>query len=360
MVGGGVFGGCSAYELAKAGADVVLIERDPIGTHASGRNPGNLNPLLAAPPGLREFALTSFRLHEALERELSSLGCIPYGVEPVRRLLVCYKDDDREALAPIADLFIDTPGFAANWLDRDKIRKMDPRLAADIESGLLLDGNRSLDARKFNHAVVDGAVKHGARLMTAEVRGITRHGSQGYSVHTDHGDVSCDALVLTTGPWVGATEDWLGLKLPVEPVKGEMLRVRLRGDNIAYDFTHGMISLYRRVDGEIWIGVTREKCGFDEAPTPGAREHLLREAARIMPSIAGAEVLEHLASLRPMAPGGLPLIGPVPGLDRVYVANGGGIKGMLTCAGVGRAIRDLVLGGRTDLPVDDFAPRGSE
>lgn len=355
VIGGGVFGGCSAYELAKAGVDVVLIERDPIGTHASGRNPGNLNPLLAAPPGLREFALASFRLHETLERELAALGCVPYGVEPVRRLLVCYEDNNRNALAPIAELFSNTPGFAARWLDRDTIRTMDPRLAPAIDSGLLLDGNRSLDAWKFNKAVLDGAARLGARLMTAEVLGITRRSSQGYIVRTDHGDVSCDALVLATGPWVAGAQEWLGLALPVEPVKGEMLRVRLRGDNIAYDFTHGMISLYRRVDGEVWIGVTREKCGFDEEPRVSAREHLLGEAARIMPSIAEAEVLEHLASLRPMAPGGLPLIGPAPGLDRVYVANGGGIKGMLTCAGVGRAMRDLVLGGRTDLPVDDFA-----
>lgn len=333
----------------------MLIERDPIATHASGRNPGNLNPLLATPPKLRAFALASFHLHETLERDLAALGCTPYGVEPVRRLLVCYGDDDRKALEPIAQSFTNAPGFTATWLDRNTLRTMDHRLAPEIDSALLLDGNRSLDARKFNHAVLEGAARHGARQMSAEVLGLAHHGNQGYTVRTDRGDVSCDALVLATGPWVDGVEDWLGLKLPVEPVKGEMLRVRLRGDNIAYDFTHGMISLYRRVDGEIWIGVTRERCGFDEVPSPGAREHLLGEAARIMPSIADAEVLEHLASLRPMAPGGLPLIGPTPGLDRVYVANGGGIKGMLTCAGVGRAMRDLVLGGRTDLPVDDFA-----
>ncbi len=295
-----------------------------------------------------------------LSEELSALGCPDYDIRPVRRVLVCYSEDERDALEPIHQQFAEHADFAARWLDGDTVRQLDSRLSAEIRAGLLVEGNRSLDARAFNHAIIEGAIRYGARLMVANVLGVSPHPSGGYAVHTDRRSLSCDALVFASGPWVADIRQWLGLNLPVEPVKGEMLRLRVPGDSITHDFTHGMISLYRRADGEVWVGVTRDACGFDEHPSADGQKQLREQAARIMPSIARAELLEHLASLRPMAPGGLPVIGPAPGIEGVYIANGGGIKGMLTCVAVGHAIRDLVLQGRTDLPVGDFTLREAE
>jgi len=357
VVGGGVFGACVAYELAKAGCRVVIVERDAIGEHASGKNPGNLNPILAAPARLQPLALASFRLHQALQEELAALGCSDYRVEPVRRVLVGYAADELMALQPLQQQFAAQPGFSAHWLDAAALRGIDARLAPDIVGGLLLEGNRSLDARSFNRAVLEGAEKYGARLLRAEVRDIRRRGD-GYAVDAGGTLLDCDVLVLATGPWVSGVAQWLGAALPVQPVKGEMLRVRLPGANITHDFTHELISLYRRGEDEVWIGVTREACGFDEQPSLAGRQALLEGAMRIMPGIGQAEVVAHLASLRPQAPGGLPLLGRVPGHANLYVANGGGIKGMLLSPGIGRAIRDLVQDGRTALPIDEFLLQG--
>jgi len=134
-------------------------------------------------------------------------------------------------------------------------------------------------------------------------------------------------------------------------VKGEMLRLRLRGRALSHDFTHGLISLYRRGEEEVWLGVTREEVGFDESPSEAGRRALLDGAARILPEIRDADVIEHLAALRPLTRSALPIVGRAPGWNNVYVANGGGIKGMLLSAGVGVAIRDLILSGTTTLPL---------
>lgn len=250
-------------------------------------------------------------------------------------------------------------GFAARWLDQGDLHRIEARLAPDIERGLLLEGNRSLDALAFTRAVLEGAQHVGAQLRREGVLTISPSPTSGFRIETADGQFDADVVVLATGPWVADTADWLGLELPVRPVKGEMLSVRMDGPPLTHDFTSGMISLYRRGAGEIWIGVTREDAGFDEKPTAEARDHLLTEASRMLPAIGTAKVIEHLASLRPMAPGGLPLIGAVPGLPGAYVANGGGIKGMLTCVGAGRAIRDLIVSGHTELPVSPFSPRNT-
>jgi glycine oxidase len=178
------------------------------------------------------------------------------------------------------------------------------------------------------------------------------------AVHTNSRYYPCDAIVLATGPWVAETSGWLGVELPVAPVKGEMLRLRLAEHNITHDFTHGMISLYRRGDSEVWVGVTREQGGFDESATERGRRALIEAAARIMPAIREASQIEQLAALRPVAPSGLPIIGRAAGWNNVFIANGGGIKGMLLCTGVGVAIRDLVIDGDTTIPIPAAARQG--
>lgn len=355
IVGGGVFGCCAAYQLARAGAHTTLIERDSIGEHASGRNPGNLNPVLATKPELMPLALESFRLHLNLADELALLGCAAYGLAPVKRVLLAFDEAERRELADTERRFAAQQGFAATPLDATTLRRVDHRLSEAVLEGLLIEGNKSLHSLAFNRALAQGARKVGATMIHARAERLTHRNGTVTTVHTSAGEVGCDVLVLATGPWVAETREWLGLDLAVEPVKGEMLRLRLPEPNITHDFTRGMISLYCRGDDEAWIGVTREPCGFDEAPTAGGRRALMDGAATIMPSIRGAALIEHLASLRPMSSDGEPIVGPGAGWNNVFVANGGGIKGMLLCTGIGTAIRDLVLTGKTALPVADFA-----
>ncbi len=359
VVGGGLFGASTAYELARAGegrVEVVLIERDAPDAHASAKNPGNLNPLLATPPGLETFALACFHRHASLLNELLELGCQPYGMEQVRRILLAFDADELASLQPIQALFSQTPGFSAEYLSPDVVRHTDARLTQDVYGAVLVEGNRSVHSGNFLLALLEGAERLGVRRVRAEATGLLAIGTHRINmVQTTAGDFACDAVVLACGPWVAESQRWLGMTLPVRPIKGEMMRLKLSGENIRYDFTHGLISLYRRGEDELWLGVTREDCGFDEAPSDAGRERLLAGAERIMPKIREATVIEHLASLRPMGPGGLPVLDVAHGYDNVILATGGGIKGVLTCVGIGQAVAEVLIRGKTTWPVDGFS-----
>jgi glycine oxidase len=357
VVGGGVFGACAAYRLARAGARVTLIERDDPGQHASARNPGNLNPILANKTELVPLALESLRLHQTLAGELHGAG-LRYALEPVQRVLLAFDDREHAELGETQRLFEPYRDFPTQRLDARALRAIEPRLSGAIVAGLQLEGNGSIDSAAYNAALVEGGRRAGASIVRANVRGVDSAGRSVSAVETDAGRIDCDALVLATGPWVADVAAWLGFELPVEAVKGEMLRMRLAAPNVTRDFTHGLISLYRRGEDEVWVGVTRERCGFDETPTEGARRALIDGAARILPAIREAVVREHLASLRPMTSTGLPIVGRAPGWDNVLVANGGGIKGVLLSSAVGAAICDLVLSGTTAVPIQNFAPKG--
>jgi glycine oxidase len=358
IVGGGVFGCCAALELARSGARVTLIERDAFGAHASGRNPGNLNPILGAAPELVPFALASFRLHQVLASELAAGARAPYRLEPVKRVLLAFDTKDRDEIDEVERAFAEHPAFATTRLLAAALREIEPRLSAAAREGLLIEGNCSLDSHAFHRAIAAAAHDAGADMVRASATGIAAQDGTVSGVQTTSGAYTCDAVVLATGPWVTETAAWIGVELPVAPVKGEMLRLRLADRNVSHDFTHGLISLYRRGDDEVWVGVTREHAGFDESATEEGRRTLIDGAARIMPAIRDAEVIEHLAALRPMTRSALPIVGRAAGWNNVYIANGGGIKGMLLSTGVGAAVRDLVVNGRTSLPLPEAVRQG--
>jgi glycine oxidase len=351
VVGGGVVGCAVAFTLARSGVRVTLIEPDPFGAHASGKNPGNLNPLLHTPPALVPLALESFRRHMALAEELSALGCRGYDLAPVRRILLAFDAARRRELEEIARGFENRKGFSARLLDPKAVLDLEPRIAIDLQAGLLVLGNMSVDSRALTHALAEGASRHGAKIVPMRVGGLDTVSGRVAAVRVGRDSISCDAVVLATGPWVSETKEWLGLSLPVEPIKGQMLRMKLPGEAPRHDISHGIISLYRRGGDEIGVGVTKEGVGLDEASTEAGRAHLIAGAVRIFPDMAGAVLLEHLTALRPQGPSGFPIVGKAPEWENVYVANGGGIKGVLLCTGIGQAIRDLLLEGASRMPL---------
>jgi glycine oxidase len=352
VVGGGVFGCAISYQLAKCGFRPTLIERDVFGSHASGRNAGKLNPIYGAPSPLIPLAIESFRLHRTLAAELAELGCDGYDLKPVRRIYLVFDESDRGDLDKACQFFEGRAGFSTVWLDAEELHRIEPRLAPGIQAGLLMEGNMSVDGHAFARALAEGAARLGTTIVRANVAGLHVADGMVKAVRTGRGEIACDAVVFATGPWVAEMREWLGLELPVEPVKGEMLRMKLPGERLCDDFTHGMTTLYGRGRDEVWIGVTKERAGFDESPTEGGRRSLLEHAGRIMPAIKHAAVLEHIAALRPMTPTGMPIVGQAPGWANVYLANGGGVKGVLLCTGIGQAICDLILTGRTGMAVE--------
>jgi len=355
VVGSGVVGSSVAYYLAQSGVDVTLIDRGPTGENASGKNAGNLNPLFMSPPALIPLALQSLDLHKRLREELMALGCLSYALEPVKRVLLSMTKDQTNQLQALVDLFSGHKDFSLRSLEKREICKMDSRVSDEFESGLLMLGNMAVDSYLLNINLREAAYRLGARLVRTEVKSIKKTIADTVELDTPLGTFSFDDVVLATGPWGCELEDQVGFALPIEPVKGELLRMKLPDSGIKHDWTHNMISLYKRGRNEVWVGVTKERVGFDSKPTDAGKEFLLKGAIEIMPEMSKASIIEHSATLRPMSKTELPIVDRVPGWNNVYIANGGGSKGTLTCTGIGSALKDLVLHGHKN-NISSFHP----
>ena len=356
VAGGGVAGCAVAYYLSAAGVPVTLVERAGVGAQASAWSAGGINPLHGIPAPLSALAMESFRLHLGLWPEVQRQSGIDFAPSRIAMALLAPDAAAVPALLAQGEAFGAAEGFGATWLDPAALTALEPRLTAPGAGALLTRGNGVLDSHRLTLALAAAAQRNGARLHAGAVSGVEGDGRRVGAVRCGPDVLPCAAAVFALGPWSQGAAGWLGAPLPVEPLKGEILRLDVPGPPLPFDVVAPAVSLFVRPGGQIWAGTTSEARGFDAAPSESARRALLAAAVELMPSLAGATLERQTACLRPVTPDGLPLIGPVPGWDNAYVATGGGPKGVLLAPAMGRAVADLILAGRTDLSIGPASP----
>ena len=358
IIGGGAAGCAVAWYLSEAGVSSTIIEREGVASQASGYAAGGLNPLTGTgiPGPLANFAWESFQLHLGLYSRLLALTEIDYQLRQTSEIMMAFTEPDLPELENIAQRFSATDGFSASMADQSQVRQLDPRVGIDFAGSIFKRGNYSLDSHDFTRALHAAALSSGASHRPGSVRGLQASHDQVTRVVLDDGEIECGQVVLAMGPWSRQAESWLNTYIPVDPLKGEILRMRLPGDPLGHDVSGGGASIYAKPDGLAWCGTTEDWRGFDRQPLPETKERILSGVRRILPAIADAELVMHTACLRPVTPDWLPIIGRVPGYGNAWLATGAGKKGILLAPGIGKSIADLISKEDTSLPIGNFAP----
>jgi glycine/D-amino acid oxidase-like deaminating enzyme len=357
VVGAGIVGAFAAYFLARLGCRAILVERAEVGGGASGNNPGGLNPLhgVGIPGSMQSLALESFALHLEHWDDIGRRSGIDFAPRLSARLHLAADDDDVAQLRLIEAQHLSMPGFSARWLDRADLLALEPGLSAAIERGLWTEGNAKVDPARYTKAIVEAAVQLGAELRQGEVRGLRHADGRVTGVLLEAETIDCDGVVIACGTASAEPARWLDLPLPVEPVKGELLLVEAAG-GLATDLAWRDAVFYATGEETLWLGGTEEQAGFDLSPTPQAQAAILERARRVLPRLEHARVVRTKVGLRPVTPDGIPIVGAAEGWANVFLALGGGRKGVLLGSGMGQAVAELASAGETRLSIDPCAP----
>lgn len=356
IVGAGVAGCAVAYELTRLGVRPLVVEREGVASGASGGALGDLNTLTGA--GLKgplfPLARTSLEMHQGLHGLLRDETGFDSALRMVPSLMVALDGSDVAGLRAEVPRLRDR-GFESDWLTTDEVRALEPALSPEAGGAVRTEGMGMLSASVLTTSLLQAAERRGATLRHGEVRGLEWDGDRVVGVTVGDKRVACGSVVLAVGPWSAHLGAWLGTPVPVRPVKGQIVRLRAPGAPVGHyissrDDTYAVF----KEDGLTWTGTTMEEAGFDTATTLEVRDDILRRVHRLLPGFGEAEVVLQTACLRPVTDDGLPIIGAVPGLRGVYVATGGGRKGILLGPVMGKAVADLVVHGATDLPIDPF------
>jgi glycine oxidase len=360
IIGAGAIGCAIAYFLSKEGVKTIIVEKDSIGTHASGYAPGLLFPLVGVVVEFAEAMLPlttiSFQMHKELYQRLPSEAGIDYHFHqsPLFRLALT-SSEAQEIRREIK--ILKQHGYDVQWLDGDAVRREVGGICPPVIGAACYKDTAEVDSYRYVLALAQAAEKNGAEIRYSQFVGLIRKGTRLTAVRLSSGEIACDSVVLAMGPWTGLVSSSLGITIPVRPEKGQTIRIQASGPPFTTMF--GWSTYYistTRYDGLIYYGATHEDAGFDEQPTVEGRDTLINNLINIVPSLVEAQVVLQTACLRPLTSDKLPIIGEVPGWEGVYLATGHWTKGILLSPVTARIITELILKRNTSVSITPFSP----
>jgi glycine oxidase len=348
VAGGGVIGLAVAWRAAQRGMRVSVLERDRLGSGASGVAAGMLAPVGEATWGedrLLEMALAAHRAWPSFAEELRAESGTDVGYLAFGALHVALDPDEGAELRRRYELMREL-GLEAEWLRPAEARELEPALTPRLHGAVHARHEAGSDPRALIAALRIAAERAGARVVEgSEVTEALMGEDAVEGVRTaDGAEHRARRVVCATGAFSGP-DGWLPAAAapPVRPVKGEILTLRGRSSPIGRIVASERVYVVPRVDGRVVVGATVEERGFDLAVTAGGVYELLREGYRAVPELAELELAEMQAGLRPGTPDNLPAIGTsaLPGL---LLATGHFRNGILLAPLTADAVTSILAG----------------
>ncbi|MDP9237256.1 MAG: glycine oxidase ThiO [Chloroflexota bacterium] len=344
IVGGGVVGLASAYELSRAGAEITLLEYGKTGMQATNAAAGMLAPLIEAHDGspMLRIGLRALRAYPALVDELERIAGFGLEFRPHGILKVAFDEAGLAELHRRVSWQRDF-GLPIDALDAASCRELEPRLSRRVAGGVFSSSEGSVSSQLLALALERAAAAAGAVIHNgAPVTGFERAGDRVVAVRSRDRSFPCDAVVLAAGARSGQIARLLRIHLPVRPVRGQMIALGGMLAPVQHIVWGPDGYLVPRANGLIFAGATVEEVGFRRRTTVAGVRAMRRMARTLVPQLASATVHFAWAGLRPGSPDGLPIIGPLPAYPNVIAATGhyrnGILLGPLTGALVARGI----------------------
>ncbi|TDD83258.1 FAD-binding oxidoreductase [Saccharopolyspora karakumensis] len=348
VVGGGAVGVSTAFHLAEAGADVLLLERGELGSGSTSKAAGGVRAQFSDPVNI-ELGHRSLRAFEDFARRPG--GDIDLKQQGYLFLL----SDPADVAAFEASVALQNSlGVPSRMLTVPQARELSPLVSPE---GLLAAAYSPTDGHCTPEGVVGGyaraAREHGAVLRRrVEVTGIETSGGEISAVRTDAGTVRTSTVVCAAGAWSAAVGEFAGVELPVRPLRRQVLVTEPMPDlpprlPFTIDFA---TSFYFHDEGPgLLVGMSDpdEEFGFRLGTDDRWLGRLSEAVARRAPRVADAGVAHGWAGLYEITPDHNALVGNV---GRFFYATGFSGHGFLQSPAIGEVMRDLVLG-RTP-PID--------
>jgi glycine oxidase len=252
-------------------------------------------------------------------------------------------------------------GLRADVLAPSEVRRMLPIARGRVPLAVHFPDDHRVHNERLAIAAAIAARRAGVviRERTRALR-VESRGGRVTGVRTDAGSLRAAVVVNAAGAWAAEIGVPAGVVPPaVFPVRGQMLVLRGAPGRLAMPLYSRRAYLVPRVDGHVLLGSTRERAGFEKRVTMGAAAELLAAAAAMAPGLTDLTLERTYAGLRPGTPDGLPVLGEARELRGLYYATGLYRSGILLAPVTALALADLIVDGRTALPLRGLGPRRS-
>jgi glycine oxidase len=357
VIGAGIIGCAVAYELARRGASVEIIDDRPAGMGATQASAGVLGPYVEAREEgpLLDLTARSLQLFDTFVARVTADSGLAIGYKRTGTLDVAAEPSELAALQSVAAL-LSKQDVPAEIIDGRAARELEPHLAGDIAGGLLIPSHGFVAAGQLTKALVAAARRHGVQLIThGRARRIRRNGAD-LTIETDRGSLTGGAVVVAAGSWAGQIDVEGAARLPVKPIRGQLLHLAWQGPPLRRVTWGRHAYLVPWDDGTLLVGATVEDAGFDERTTVAGVRDLVEGAAELVPQIWSATFQLARVGLRPATPDLLPIVGPSSIVPNLVYATGHYRNGVLLSALTADLVARAMLDDAPDPALDVMRP----
>ncbi len=364
VIGGGIVGSSVAYNAARAGMTVTLVDRADEG-YATAAGAGIVAPGVGHHQDTAHNALMAEAgaYYPRLIAQLAEDGDEETGYDAVGALLVATTEAEAAYLLEAQRFAQDrraagVQGIAdVSMIDGRQAGALFPALA-DVPAALHIAGTARVDGRLMRGALRRAAERHGATILTGNAA-LARDGDNRVEVTLDGGRLPADSVVLAAGAWSAPLGQALGVSMPVFPQRGQIAHLDLpETDTSRWPVVLPLRGHYLLTfpSNRVVAGATREnEAGFDYRVTAGGVYEVLGQALRVAPGLSRGTLREVRVGFRPATPDGLPILGRIPGFEHVYIATGHGPTGLTLGPHAGAVVVDLIRGATIDLDLTPYA-----
>ncbi|MDQ7859757.1 MAG: FAD-dependent oxidoreductase [Armatimonadota bacterium] len=364
VVGGGIVGASVAYHCTREGLRTLLLDRADVG-RATSAGAGILSPE-TNPRDERawfDFEVAAARYYDVLVEQLAAAGVSKTGYARCGLLHVAVSEDEEPLVEKVVALVLERrralgwPADDLREVSPDEARRRFPPLAA-VQRALYSRRAARVDGRLFSEALWRAAEARGLATLRAGVERIVVERGRVAGVMADGATYEAAHVVIAGGAWSPRLAADLGVEVPIEPQRGQIIHLTLPGARtddwtIVTAFTRHYIVPWP--GGRIVVGATRETgAGFEPRLTAAGVREVLTEALRVAPGLGSAGIHEMRVGLRPVSRDLRPVIDRVPTADGAFVATGHGGSGLLGGPYSGKLVCDLLLGRLADGVLDPF------
>jgi sarcosine oxidase, subunit beta len=359
IIGGGLMGLSTACHLAAAGVrDVVLVERGTFGSGSTCKAAGGVRAQFSDRVNI-ELGMRSLRAFERFREQLNQ----EIDLRQVGYLFLLDSPDHVKAFEDNVALQNEL-GVPSRMLSVSEARQMSPLIATE---GLLAAAFSPTDGHCTPESVVLGyasaARRHGARLVAGcAARGIDTDDGRIVAVDTEGGRIETDTVVCATGAWSREIGGWVGVDLPVTPLRRQILvtdPVPGLDPNTPFTIDFGTSFYFHREGRGLLLGMSdpHETPGFQMARSDDWLLGLGEVMERRTPGLTEIGIAGGWAGLYEMTPDHNALVGEAGSVSRFLYATGFSGHGFLMGPAVGEVMRDLYLGRRPAVDVSGLDAR---
>ena len=354
ICGAGVIGASIAYFLADKGIAATIVERHEVAGAASGKSGGFIAQNRCDGQAQEQLARRSFALHAELAAQFADERGIDYGFRRLQTLSVKSSERCKAANTRSANL--------------------PPWLSEQCTIAGLIGDERStaqIHPKQFTLALLNAALQSATTLRKGTVDGLlmSADSSRVLDVSVDGEALHADAVVIAMGPWSDLFREPLGLPL-IGGLKGYSVLLRpqtpvpAQALFVDYECTDGRQpspEIVPRANGDVWICGMPSSDSLPENPADVSIDsmacaELQRIAARLCRPLNGAKLIATQACYRPICADAMPLIGPVPAVEGVFIASAHNCWGMLNAPATGLVMSELLANGAaTSIDIGPFS-----